>query len=168
MISPEIGIVWRKEMLDILRDRRTIMAMIVVPLLVYPIIIIVISQLGIAQVEKIRSSTARVVVLPENGAPALMEALGADSTISVVFPEDPEAELEARVSRVRSFRLHQEGRYFDPGRYSPRGNQLASPGESGVRKLRDLPERSRSGCGRCLELLHGGGVKQIHLLESGL
>jgi sodium transport system permease protein len=96
MIGPEIGIVWRKELLDILRDRRTIMAMIVVPLLVYPIMIIVISQLGIAQVERIRASLARITVLPEDASPDLFRAFAADSTFTVVFTEDPERGLEER------------------------------------------------------------------------
>ena len=43
------------------RDRRTILAMVVLPLLIYPLLIIVISQLGLQQVEKLRQSRARVV-----------------------------------------------------------------------------------------------------------
>lgn len=96
MIPPEIGIVWRKELLDILRDRRTIMAMIVVPLLIYPIIIIVISQLGLSQVEKIRASQARVALVPADASPELRRALEADSTMKVVPSADPEADLRDR------------------------------------------------------------------------
>jgi sodium transport system permease protein len=92
----EIGLVWRKEMLDTLRDRRTILAMIVLPLLVYPLLIMGISQLGIRQVQKIRESLAVVAVVPEGAAPGLVGALAADSTISLVAPLDPEAALEAR------------------------------------------------------------------------
>jgi len=92
----EIGIVWRKELLDILRDRRTIMAMIVVPLLVYPILIIVISQLGIAQVEKLKASKARVTVQPAGAAPSLIQALSADSTFTLMDSESPEADLRDR------------------------------------------------------------------------
>ena len=92
----EITLVLRMETLDILRDRRPILAMIVVPLLVYPVMIIVISQLGIAQVEKIRASKARVTVLPAAAAPGLVEAFRADTSFAVLDPEDPEADLTAR------------------------------------------------------------------------
>ena len=92
----EIGLVWRKDLLDILRDRRTIMAMIVVPLLVYPILMIVISQLGISQVEKIQASRARVAVVPDDIAPDLMKSLAADSTISIHPSTDPDADLANR------------------------------------------------------------------------
>jgi sodium transport system permease protein len=95
--SSEIGLVFRKELLDILRDRRTIMAMIVIPLLVYPIIMIVISQLGIAQVEKIRASKARVVLVPDDAAPGLTAALAADTSIVLVKSRDPETDLEERI-----------------------------------------------------------------------
>jgi sodium transport system permease protein len=91
-----VRVVWRKELLDTLRDRRTIMAMIVVPLLVYPLLIIVISQLGIRQVEKLRASTARVAVLPPEGAGPVIAALEADSTFAVLRPADPESALAAR------------------------------------------------------------------------
>jgi len=89
-------LVWRKEILDTLRDRRTIMAMIVVPLLVYPILIIGISQLGIRQVQKIRASTARVALVPPDASPGLRRAFAADTSYTVVDSEDPEAALQDR------------------------------------------------------------------------
>jgi sodium transport system permease protein len=92
----EIGLVWRKELLDILRDRRTIMAMIVVPLLVYPILMIVISQLGLSQMEKIRQSKARVALVPRDAPPSLLKKLQADSTIVVIPSAHPDADLAAR------------------------------------------------------------------------
>jgi sodium transport system permease protein len=92
----EINLVWRKEVLDILRDRRTIMAMIVVPLLVYPILMIVISQLGISQMEKIKASKARVALVNEAAAPGLKEKLAADSTIALTPSQHPQTDLTNR------------------------------------------------------------------------
>ena len=92
----EIGLVWNKEVLDILRDRRTIMAMIVIPLLVYPILMIVISQLGLAQVEKIKASKARVAFIPQEVPPSLLKKLQADSTIIIIPSGNPAHDLAAR------------------------------------------------------------------------
>ena len=92
----EIVLVWKKELLDILRDRRTIMAMIVIPLLVYPILMIVVSQLGIAQVEKLRAAKARVAVVPEDAPPSLLEKLASDSMIVIVPTTHPERDLSER------------------------------------------------------------------------
>ena len=92
----EIGLVWRKELLDILRDRRTIMAMIVVPLLMYPILIIVVSQLGISQVEKLRASKARITLFPAAAAPGLVDAFSSDTTFVMVSTSNPEADLADR------------------------------------------------------------------------
>jgi len=92
----EIGLVWRKELLDILRDRRTIMAMIVVPLLVYPILMIVISQLGLSQMQKIKESKARVAFVPRDVPPSLLKKLQSDSTIVIIPSAHPDADLAAR------------------------------------------------------------------------
>ena len=86
----EIVLVWKKETLDTLRDRRTILAMIVLPLLIYPIMIIGISQLGIHQVEKLRSSVARVAVVPPGSGSDLVRGFQADSSFVVIVPDDPE------------------------------------------------------------------------------
>lgn len=92
----EVVTVWRKELLDILRDRRTIMAMIVVPLLVYPVLILGISQLGLRQVQKIRESVATVTIQPPGAAQALQSAFLADSSFILVTVPDPEDALDER------------------------------------------------------------------------
>jgi sodium transport system permease protein len=92
----EIGLVWRKELVDILRDRRTIMAMIVVPLLVYPILMIVISQLGLSQMEKMKQSKARVALVPRDAPPSLLNKLQSDSTIIVIPSMHPDKDLADR------------------------------------------------------------------------
>ncbi len=92
----EILLVWRKETLDTLRDRRTILAMVVLPLLIYPLLIIVISQLGLQQVEKLRQSRARVAFVPADAAPELAQALAADTTFVLLQPAQPDSALKAR------------------------------------------------------------------------
>ncbi|NNF07850.1 MAG: CPBP family intramembrane metalloprotease [Candidatus Eisenbacteria bacterium] len=90
----QVFLVWRKELLDIIRDRRTIMAMIIVPLLVYPILIIGVSQVGIRQVEKIRARMGTVAIIPENMTSELGRVISADSTLQVLHIEDAEEALQ--------------------------------------------------------------------------
>lgn len=71
-----VGSIFRRELLDILRDRRTIFMMIIFPVLLYPLIGIVVSQLAVAFQEKPR----RVVVVNVQGLPNEPALLSADQT----------------------------------------------------------------------------------------
>ena len=71
-----VGSIFRRELLDILRDRRTIFMMIIFPVLLYPLIGIVVSQLAVAFQEKPR----RVVVVNVQGLPKEPALLSADQT----------------------------------------------------------------------------------------
>lgn len=59
-----------KELLEVVRDRRTLFLMVVLPLLVYPLLFLATSQVAIHQMEKIEAEVARVGV-----SPALMASL---------------------------------------------------------------------------------------------
>ena len=52
-----IGIVYRKELIDSLRDRRTVISMIVVPLLVMPLLTIGMGVLLLSMIGQDRKST---------------------------------------------------------------------------------------------------------------
>ena len=52
MNLPQIGMVYRKEMLDTLRDRRTLVSMIVVPLLVIPGFMFGLTELAVKAVQQ--------------------------------------------------------------------------------------------------------------------
>jgi sodium transport system permease protein len=76
-IRPSIvGSIFRRELLDILRDRRTIFMMIIFPVLLYPLIGIVVSQLAIAFQEKPR----QVVVVNAQALPSEPALLSPDKT----------------------------------------------------------------------------------------
>ena len=62
-----IGVVYRKELLETLRDRRTLTAMVIVPIILYPAIMLVL-------VEALRKETGRrqterysIIVPPKSG-----------------------------------------------------------------------------------------------------
>jgi sodium transport system permease protein len=76
-----VGIVYRKELRDLLRDWRTIMSMIVVPVVVVPIIILgVLKIVSVTMSEKPKNSLTmagapKVMLLGEEGSPASVAAL---------------------------------------------------------------------------------------------
>ncbi len=62
-----IFVVFRKEFLDTIRDRRTLVAMVLVPLVLFPLLIVGGSWLAQSQMEEAAQETLEVVVLGENG-----------------------------------------------------------------------------------------------------
>jgi sodium transport system permease protein len=97
--------VWRvvcaKELRETLRDRRTLLMMVVVPVLLYPVLLIVMEQLFLFGIRNLEAEAARVAVVGE--APAeFLAILEADSAVQVVaLDSDPEAAVRnAEVSAV--------------------------------------------------------------------
>lgn len=71
-----VGQIFRKEMLETLRDRRTLLLMVVVPVLLYPLLLIGMTTLATRQVEKLHAEELAVAIGP--GVPAaLTERLSA-------------------------------------------------------------------------------------------
>jgi sodium transport system permease protein len=70
-----IGIVYRKEMVDSLRDRRTLISMIVVPILLMPLMTIGLSVVSIRMVRQAQKETPRVMILGGDDSPRVVEAL---------------------------------------------------------------------------------------------
>jgi len=81
-----ISLVYRKELRDLLRDRRTIISMIVVPVVVMPLLM---TGLGLAAVKlggKMQKEIPKVMVLGGADSPATMAALHTNSAFSFVPP----------------------------------------------------------------------------------
>ena len=79
-----IGIVYRKELLDSLRDRRTIISMIVVPMLAMPALMLGMGTLAVRLVTKAQQEIPKVMVLGGEDSPKTLAALCALKTIAVV------------------------------------------------------------------------------------
>ncbi|HUU45810.1 MAG TPA: ABC transporter permease subunit [Acidobacteriota bacterium] len=77
-------IVYTKEMRDILRDRRTLITMILVPILLYPLLSIGMGALISSQFEKSRAADHRILVMPRDADVALRTALNADDQLQIV------------------------------------------------------------------------------------
>jgi len=76
--------VFRKELIDTLRDRRTILFMIVIPLLLFPALFQIMFSVQKGQAEKARAKVLRVACLDEGGTSRFREMLRESEGIEIV------------------------------------------------------------------------------------
>lgn len=98
-----VKIVWGKELLDTIRDRRTLVMMIVLPLALMPIFVLGPSLLQIAQQERKLEQAQKIAVLNGGEAPGLLELIRRSGRLEPVELADlpPEqALLEGEVAAV--------------------------------------------------------------------
>jgi sodium transport system permease protein len=79
-----IRIVYRKELRDSLRDRRTIISMIVVPVLAMPLLMFGMGTLMVKTMSKAREEIPKIMVLGGEESPKLLAALRASKSIRIV------------------------------------------------------------------------------------
>jgi sodium transport system permease protein len=79
-----IGVVYRKELMDTLRDRRMIVGSIIVPLLTFPVIILIILFFGVFVLPKVMKESPTIMLKGEEFAPALAKALREEEKLKVV------------------------------------------------------------------------------------
>ena len=81
--------IFRKEILDTLRDRRTILMMIVIPVLLYPALLILITEMTAAQQAKLEQRTVKIALkgVPDNSP--LIEHLRKTERVTLVESRDP-------------------------------------------------------------------------------
>jgi sodium transport system permease protein len=84
-----IGIVYRKELTDSLRDRRTLISTLLVPLLLFPILSVGFGALAVTLVKKAEEETPKVMLLGGADSPGVLESLRASKKIEVV-PATPD------------------------------------------------------------------------------
>jgi sodium transport system permease protein len=80
----DIGIVYRKEMMDSLRDRRTLISMIVVPILLMPLLTVGIGVLSAEIVGRAMGEVPKVMILGGGDSPNVTAELRARRDIQVV------------------------------------------------------------------------------------
>lgn len=79
-----IRIVFGKELRDSLRDRRTIISMIVVPVLAIPLLMFGVGTLVFKTVTKARQEIPRVMIIGGKDSPKVLSALGAARNLQIV------------------------------------------------------------------------------------
>lgn len=80
-------IVYRKEWLDMIRDRRTLYATLVFPLVLFPVLTTGFAKLSEMSLEKTRREAQRIMLLGEEHAPELAARIRADEQFEVVAHE---------------------------------------------------------------------------------
>jgi len=75
-----IGTIYRKEIIDTLRDRRTLATMVLVPMVTYPLMLIVASEAALVEREAARSRTGTLAALTSI-PDTLADALDADRSL---------------------------------------------------------------------------------------
>lgn len=78
--------IYRKEMLEVLRDRRTLFLLIAVPLIFYPLLLIVVAEVSASQMEKLEKEEVHVAVMGTLPGP-LRHLLDEDASINIQGPE---------------------------------------------------------------------------------
>jgi sodium transport system permease protein len=84
MSARNIGIVYRKELTEALRDRRTLITMVVVPLLIFPIFSVGFGAAIAALIGKAKEETPKVMVIGGEDSPAVLAGLKKVPKIQVV------------------------------------------------------------------------------------
>lgn len=94
--SPVMAVL-RKELLDTLRDRRTLIAMLVVPLLVTPMLMIGVARYSQSRAQEAREQTLKVAVVDPHDDSGIADHLDAQPGIDV-FPDRDVTSLSARIA----------------------------------------------------------------------
>ncbi len=96
-----IGVVYRKELMDSLRDRRTLISMVVVPILIMPLLTIGMGVLISEVVGKAKQQVPKVMILGGADSPQIIGQLAALQTIEIV-PARPDYADEISNKQIRA------------------------------------------------------------------
>jgi sodium transport system permease protein len=89
-----VGIIARKELLEALRDRKTLILMVLVPILLYPALLLLITQVAAVQQQQLESNASWVGVLGAAESHPLVQAMQADPDIDLhVLPDEVPPDL---------------------------------------------------------------------------
>jgi sodium transport system permease protein len=96
----QIGVVYRKELIDSLRDRRTLISMIVIPILLFPLLTIGFGALAMRLVQRAQQEGYTVMLLGAAHAPTLADRIRQTEGVRVV-PAAPDYAQQITDKRLR-------------------------------------------------------------------
>ncbi|OGC96071.1 MAG: hypothetical protein A2W25_08535 [candidate division Zixibacteria bacterium RBG_16_53_22] len=88
-----IKLVYRKEILDIIRDRRTVISMIVIPILIFPLITVGLPTLMMSMMTKTKGELQKVAIVNGAAAPGLEEAIESSGKLQIVNTDSVESAI---------------------------------------------------------------------------
>ncbi len=92
-----IKIIFLKEMLETIRDKRTLLVMILGPVLIYPILIIASTQMHVMQESRLQRTKTNVHLYEKKEWPHLKKALCDDRNLEIIEAEEPQLDDEKGV-----------------------------------------------------------------------
>ncbi len=87
MSAQNIGFVFRKELTEWLRDRRTIISTVVIPLLLFPILTVGFGTMATVLIGKAKEEIPKVIVLGGEDSPKILEGVRKLDKIEIVAPQ---------------------------------------------------------------------------------
>jgi sodium transport system permease protein len=79
-----VGLVYRKELLESLRDRRTLMSTILIPLLLFPVLAIGIGYLGAELIGEASREPSTIMILGGADSPEVVQGLGMVKNLHII------------------------------------------------------------------------------------
>lgn len=79
-----VGLVYHKELLESLRDRRTLMSTILIPLLLFPVLAVGIGYLGAELIGEASREPSTIMVLGGADSPEVIEGLGKVKNLNII------------------------------------------------------------------------------------
>jgi sodium transport system permease protein len=100
MTLRNIGVVYKKEMVDSLRDRRTIVSMVVVPILLMPLLTMGIGALAGFQISKVEKAVVKVAIVGRENGPSVVDKLRGTAGLILVDEPDYKSAIEKKRIQV--------------------------------------------------------------------
>jgi sodium transport system permease protein len=96
-----IMVVYRKEVTEWLRDRRTLISTVLIPLLLFPLLMVGFSSLAVFMVGKAQQETPTVMILGGQDSPQILEKLHSFDKIDIVpLATDWKSEISGKLIRA--------------------------------------------------------------------
>jgi len=94
-------IVYRKELRDMLRDKRTIRSMVILPMVAFPLMFLLIGYFGARSTQELKSEVSAVMIHGGEDSPKVVAALGKFPGIKVVpYQDDAKEEVSNKTIRA--------------------------------------------------------------------
>lgn len=95
-----IKIIYKKELLDTIRDRRTIISMIVVPIVLFPLLTVGFSSFTASMVEKSAAEIHKIAVSGREYSPELYAAIDSSKELEIVAADSLEKAINDKTIRA--------------------------------------------------------------------
>ena len=145
-----IAVIYKKERMDMLRDRRTVINMLLMPLIMFPLISIGFRKMEARFQEKARQEAAQIMILGAEHAPSIVEALRATGKFEIVplaadFKQQiNDKKLRAAIEFPAGFEQRADGAGCPPPRVKIYYYSTEMRSEMAVSSLEDFLSKQRS------------------------